>query len=420
MRHPRRKQLRSWLIAFFATLVGLSVAVVVMRPEEGPVASSLYDGPISPGTVARIRIDVRPVGGADFPEELQATAELVSIDRNLAKERAARGQCGMQIQLHNEWWSRGSWEFGAITFGAANKGAGCVGNTSDELTAQVPASVKSIYYRYPFDHLTFSVRAETRVFQFINADGWPGSVSEWQLATPELHVTAPGWKVTLHELPGSRDQTVIPTPGGGQLIRRTPGAGTVVAELTRPRAVQLSVGLFLLILVGVVVSITQVETLGDSLQVAIAVSVLLWTSREALVPGAPKLFLAVDAIFLGLALLVLGNVLILGWRHGAKRADPREGQDAAHPAGEALHSQKPAGRAGADNNRLILLGLAALVVIVAGGRELPLGARHRPGRRARRGHRARFFPGSAGVPAGRAGEEAGEDAGAPRDATSSV
>jgi hypothetical protein len=217
MRHPRRKQLRSWLIAFFATLVGLSVAVVVMRPEEGPVASSLYDGPISPGTVARIRIDVRPVGGADFPEELQATAELVSID---------------------------------------------------------------------------------------------------------------------------------------------------------------------LILVGVVVSITQVETLGDSLQVAIAVSVLLWTSREALVPGAPKLFLAVDAIFLGLALLVLGNVLILGWRHGAKRADPREGQDAAHPAGEALHSQKPAGRAGADNNRLILLGLAALVVIVAGGRELPLGARHRPGRRA--------------------------------------
>ena len=92
-------------------------------------------------------------------------------------------------------------------------------------------------------------------------------------------------------------------------------------RLTRPPAVQLSVVLFLLILLVAVISITKFETLSESLQVAIALSVLLWTSREALVPGVPKLFLAVDAVFLGLALMVLVSLLVMGWRQAGTSHD---------------------------------------------------------------------------------------------------
>ncbi|HSS76910.1 MAG TPA: hypothetical protein VLV54_09200 [Thermoanaerobaculia bacterium] len=316
-----------------ATLVGLSVAVFVMRPEAEPLAPNVYGKAISPGTDARVRIDVQLVGGSNFFESVRTTARLVDMDRNLEKQLAALGQCGMQIQLAQNWSSGESNDtLSPIAVGAAHMDPGCVDNTFAELAEQVPASINTAYYWYPFDRLTYRVRAETRIL-YKDLRDW-----QWRLATPELHFTAPGWRVTQRELPGSREQTVIPNPGGGRIIRRTPGAGIVEAKLSRPFAVRLSVVLFLFVLLVAVISITHVETLGDSLQVAIAVSVLLWTSREALVPGVPRLFLAVDAVFLGLALLVLGNVLALGWRHGGKPCTPRHGQNAATPADGDLHS----------------------------------------------------------------------------------
>ena len=313
-----------------------------MRPEGEPVALNTYRGVVSPGTVARVRMDVQPVGGSDFPEAFQTNAKIIAMDPNVEKTLEAQGQCGLQILLSQAWFSGeskdASWSFDSMTTGSARKEPGCIGNTVADLTEPVPAPVKAAYYWYPFDHLIFRVRAETRIFHWAT-NGWPSDASDWQLATPELHLTAPGWTVRQTELPGSRRQTVVPNPGGGQRILRSPGAGLVVVELTRPRAVQLSILFFLLILIGTVVSITQVETLGDSLQVAIAVSVLLWTSRAALVPGAPKLFLAVDAVCLGLALLVLGNVLVVGWRHRGKTDLPPGGETAAASARDDLETE---------------------------------------------------------------------------------
>jgi hypothetical protein len=218
-------------------------------------------------------------------------------------------------------------------FGPAEIGPGCggmaVGRVRAESTEQVPPFVKTVHYWYPFDRLTYRVRATMRIFRF-NAEDWPDDVSEWRFATPELHFSAPGWRVKQRESKVTLVQTVISRPGSLPVTRWQTGAAVVEAQLTRPLAVQLSVMLFLLVLLLAVASITQVETLADSLQMAIAVSVLLWTSREALVPGAPKLFLAVDAIFLFLALLVLGNTLIVSWRH---RGKPRGRQEATVPTG---------------------------------------------------------------------------------------
>ena len=332
----RREHLRSSVIAVLASLFGLSVVVVVLRPADQSVVSNVYGGPISPGTDARVRIDVQIVDGFDFPETVQATARLIAIDQNLEKRLTALGQCGIRIELAQGWswgWSNSLTDVSPSGFGAVRKEPGCVGNTVVDLTEQVPSSIKAAYYWYPFDRLVYRVRAETMIILF-DAEGSPGDVSDSRLATPELHFIAPGWRVTQRELPGSRGQTVTGTPGGPQMIRRTPGAGIVEAELTRPFAIQLSVVLFLLILLVAVLSITQFEALGDSLQVLIAVSVLLWTSREALVPGAPKLFLAVDGIFLGLALLVLGSIFLLGWRHRGKLGVLRDRPDTVTPASE--------------------------------------------------------------------------------------
>jgi hypothetical protein len=333
LRRPRRARLRSSLIALLATLIGLSLAVAVLRPEDEPVASNVSGGAILPGTDARVRIDVQPVGGSDFFEEIKTTARLDSLNPDFEKRLRAFGKCGLQVEIVQGWTPAESKDTSMAVNptifinGAAEECGRAVGNAKVELTEQVPPFTKTAHYWYPFDHLTYRVRAETRVLQY-NANGWPGDASDWRFATAELHFTAPGWRVTQRESRASRMPTVTPLPGGGQSIRWQPGAAVVEAELTRPLAVQLSVVLFLLVLVAVVVSITQVETLGDSLQVAIALSVLLWTSREALVPGSPKLFLAIDAIFLGLALLVLGTILIVGWRHGGKLGAPRDKQEA--------------------------------------------------------------------------------------------
>lgn len=355
---PRREQLRSSLIAVLASLVGLSVIVVALRPEAQPVEPNAYGGPISPGTDARVRIDVQVVGGLDFPETVQGTARVVAIDRSLEKRLTALGQCGMRVELAEGWssgWRDSSTDVSPTGYGAVRKEPGCVGNTIADLTTQVPSSIKAAYYWYPFDRLRYRVRAETSILQ-LDAEGRTGDSSDSRLATPELHFTAPGWKVTQYEFPGSRGQTVTRAPGGVHTIRRTPGAGVVQAELTRPFAVQLSVVLFLFILLVAVVSITQFEALGDSLQVAIAVSVLLWTSRQAMVPGAPKLFLAVDAVFLGLALLVLGSVFALGWRRGGRRGVPPAGEDrsparVAGSPGPAPERQRKAARGASPGDR---------------------------------------------------------------------
>lgn len=62
LHRPRRARLRSSLIALLATLIGLSLAVAVLRPEDEPVASNVSGGAILPGTDSRVRIDVQPVG----------------------------------------------------------------------------------------------------------------------------------------------------------------------------------------------------------------------------------------------------------------------------------------------------------------------------------------------------------------------
>ncbi|MDX1999728.1 MAG: hypothetical protein SF066_18560 [Thermoanaerobaculia bacterium] len=335
-----REKLRSSLLVLVATLLGMGVAVFALRPLEAPESSNLFGGEISPGTDARVRIDVRAVGGSDFLDEVQTTARLVALDSGFRERLGTLEKCGLHVEVAQGWTaeesSDSSMEFepALIVSGGDELGRGCfgaVGNTRVEYNEAVAPATRVSRYWYPFDRLVYRVRVGTRYHWFQE-----GSYlfSDWKFATPELHFTAPGWSIRYSESPVSRIQTTIPQLGGGQLVRFAPGAAVAQAELTRPLAVKLSVVLFLLVLIVAVVSITQVETFGDSLQVAMAVSVLLWTSREALVPGDPKMFLALDVIFLGLGLLVLGNLLLVRWRHGA-RLESADGIEVNTLAGEA-------------------------------------------------------------------------------------
>jgi hypothetical protein len=255
----------------------------------------------------RVQIDLQPLGGGVVLDEVRSTVKIVYVNEEKIRSRVpAFTSCGLQVSTSSQWSGDGSL-FPTLgdrignPFYRGNCLADAVGETFDEYTEHVLSTTRLAQYFYPFDGLILRIVVGTKL-ALLDADRRPILVEDWQVVNPRLKISLPGWIIEERFLSAPR---------------------VIEVELQRPLYVRLITPLILVFLLAAVLTVPLLESLGDSMQLAIATALFIWGAHDSLVPKDAPFLLFLDVVFLCLEVMAIAAMLLAVWFY-LRSHSPRE------------------------------------------------------------------------------------------------